>query len=139
MLPSRSPVGSGTLYPSLPGRLRADVRRFLDAASAAPRRAVGVLTPHGPLAAAGAAMGAAFASVHVPATCIVLAPPHEAGLGDGAAILLGTAYRTPLGDVLPDVELGEALARRAGALVSEDAGEVVGGVGRRAYEETEAQ
>jgi MEMO1 family protein len=121
MLPSRSPVGSGTLYPSLPGRLRADVRRFLDTASATPRRAVGVLTPHGRLAAAGAAMGAAFASVHVPATCIVLAPRHERGAGAGAAILLSATYRTPLGDVPPDAELGAALAARAGSLVTEDA------------------
>jgi AmmeMemoRadiSam system protein B len=121
MLPSRSPVGSGTLYPSLPGRLRADVRRFLDAASATPRRAVGVLTPHGRIADAGAAMGAAFASVHVPATSIVLAPRHDPDAGDGGAILLDTAYRTPLGDVPPDVELGAALAERAGPLVAEDA------------------
>ena len=122
MLPSRSPVGSGTLYPSLPGRLRAEVRRFLEAASATPRRAVGVLSPHGPIRAAGAAIGAAFASVHVPATCIVLAPRHDARGRDGAAaILLGAAYRTPLGDVPPDTELGAAIAERAGSLIAEDA------------------
>jgi AmmeMemoRadiSam system protein B len=120
MLPTRSPVGSGTLYPSLPGRLRAEVRRFLEAASASPRRAVGVLTPHGRLADAGAPMGAAFASVRVPATCVILAPRHDRA-GDGAAILLDAAYRTPLGDVPPDADLGAALVQRAGPLVAEDA------------------
>ncbi|MEJ7808899.1 MAG: AmmeMemoRadiSam system protein B [Gemmatimonadaceae bacterium] len=122
MLPSRTPVGSGTLYPSLPGRLRADVRRYLEAASATPRATAAVLAPHDRFAYSGNTMGSAFASAEVPATCVVLAPAHEAGAvaHRRASILIETAYRTPLGDLVPDDALGRAIAGAASDLVEED-------------------
>ena len=120
-LPSRTPAVSGTFYPALPGRLRTDVRGFLENASP-PRRALGVVAPHGGYAYSGAIAGAAFGAVEVPATCIILAPNHT-GRGrarEGGSLLVDTAYRTPLGDVEPDVELGAALQERARSLIMED-------------------
>jgi MEMO1 family protein len=120
-LPSRTPAVSGTFYPALPGRLRADVRAFLENASP-PRRALGVLAPHGGYAYSGAIAGAAFGAVEVPGTCIILAPNHT-GRGrarEGGSLLVDTAYRTPLGDVEPDTELGTALQERARPLLIED-------------------
>jgi AmmeMemoRadiSam system protein B len=70
----------------------------------------------------GATAGAAFAAVEVPATCIVLAPNHT-GRGrsrHGGSLLVDTAYRTPLGEVEPDAELGAALQERAHPLLIED-------------------
>ena len=122
VLPSRTPAVSGTFYPALPGRLRVDVRGFLEKAAVAPRKALGVLVPHGGYMYSGATAGAAFAAVEVPATCIVLAPNHT-GRGrarDGGSLLVDTAYRTPLGDVEPDTELGAALQERAHPLLMED-------------------
>jgi MEMO1 family protein len=113
---------SGTFYPALPGRLRADVRGFLDQGTAPPRRALGILVPHGGYMYSGATAGAAFAAVEVPATCIILAPNHT-GRGrarQGGSLLLDTAYRTPLGNVEPDGELGAELQRRAHPLLIED-------------------
>jgi hypothetical protein len=121
-LPSRTPAVSGTFYPALPGRLRADVRGFLAHGPSAPRRALGILVPHGGYMYSGATAGAAFAAVEVPATCIVLAPNHT-GRGrarHGGSLLVDTAYRTPLGDVEPDTELGAALQKRAHPLLIED-------------------
>jgi AmmeMemoRadiSam system protein B len=122
MYPSRTPAGSGTLYPALPARLRADVRAYLDAAPAAPRRATGVLVPHGPLAAAGAVLGAAFGAVDVPAVCILLGPNHSmrARAPNGGSLLTAAAYRTPLGDLTPDDALAAALVAGAGDLLAED-------------------
>lgn len=121
-LPSRTPAVSGTFYPALPARLRADIRGFLEKTSTAPRRALGILVPHAGYMYSGATAGAAFAAVEVPDTCIVLAPNHT-GRGrapHGGGLLLDTAYRTPLGDVEPDVELGAAIKERAEPLLIED-------------------
>ena len=122
VLPSRTPAVSGTFYPALPGRLRADVRGFLDTGASSPKRAVGILVPHGGYMYSGATAGAAFAAVEVPATCIILAPNHT-GRGrarQGGSLLVDTAYRTPLGSVEPDAELGAELMRRAHPLLIED-------------------
>ena len=122
VLPSRTPAVSGTFYPALPGRLRADVRGFLDQGVSPPKRAVGILVPHGGYMYSGATAGAAFAAVEIPATCLILAPNHT-GRGrarQGGSLLVDTAYRTPLGNVEPDVELGTELMRRAHPLLIED-------------------
>jgi hypothetical protein len=122
VLPSRTPAVSGTFYPALPGRLRADVRGFLDQGAAPPKRALGILVPHGGYMYSGATAGAAFAAVEVPATCIILAPNHT-GRGrarQGGSLLIDTAYRTPLGNVEPDAELGAELQKRAHPLLIED-------------------
>lgn len=121
IVPTRHPAVSGTFYPSLPGRLRADLREYL-ARAATPRRAFGVLAPHPALLYGGPVAGAVFGSVVVPDTVVVLAPNHTGrsiSLQRGS-ILLSRAYRTPLGDVPPDHELGEALLERAGSLLIED-------------------
>jgi AmmeMemoRadiSam system protein B len=70
----------------------------------------------------GATTGAAFAAVEVPDTCIVLTPNHT-GRGrarEGGSLLIDTAYRTPLGNVEPEAELGAELQRRARPLLIED-------------------
>ena len=122
VLPSRTPAVSGTFYPALPGRLRADVRGFLEQGTSPPKRALGILVPHGGYTYSGATAGAAFAAVEVPATCIILAPNHT-GRGrarQGGSLLIDTAYRTPLGNVEPDAELGAEIQKRAHPLLIED-------------------
>jgi hypothetical protein len=123
MRPTRTPAGSGTLYPALPARLRADIRAYLDAAPAAPRRVIGLLVPHGPLATAGPVLGAAFGAADVPASCIILGPNHStrSRAPHGGSLLTATTYRTPLGDVLPDDDLAAAIVQRTGSLLAEDA------------------
>jgi hypothetical protein len=122
VLPSRTPAVSGTFYPALPGRLRADIRGFLTQSASVPRRALGIVVPHGSYMYSGATAGAAFAAVEVPDTCIILAPNHT-GRGrarHGGSLLIDTAYRTPLGNIEPNGELGSELQRRAHPLLIED-------------------
>ena len=120
-VPTRHPAVSGTFYPSLPGRLRADLREYL-ARPGQPRRALGVLAPHPAMLYGGPVAGAVFGSVVVPDTVVVLAPNHTGRSTsiEGGSILLSRAYRTPLGDVPPDQELGERIVERAAPLVAED-------------------
>jgi AmmeMemoRadiSam system protein B len=121
VVPTRHPAVGGTFYPSLPGRLRADLRSYMSRAGE-PRSAHAVLAPHPALLYGGHVAGAVFGALDVPATVIVLSPNHT-GRGtaiEGGSILLGRAYRTPLGDVAPDLELGERLVDRAAPLLVED-------------------
>lgn len=121
VVPTRHPAVGGTFYPSLPGRLRADLRTYMSRALP-PRRAHAVLAPHPALLYGGHVGGAVFGSLQVPDTVIILSPNHT-GRGtalEGGSILLGRAYRTPLGDVQPDLALGHALVERAAPLLVED-------------------
>lgn len=120
-VPTRHPAVGGTFYPTLPGRLRADLRGYL-ARAHAPRRALAVLAPHPALLYGGPVAGATFGSVVVPDTVVVVAPNHTGRSTslEGGSILLGRAYRTPLGDVPPATELGEAIVRAAEPLIVED-------------------
>ncbi|HET7458887.1 MAG TPA: AmmeMemoRadiSam system protein B [Gemmatimonadaceae bacterium] len=125
----RPPAAAGTHYPATAARLRADVQGFLDDAEAVtgrevqPRRALGLVVPHAAFAVSGPTAGVGFASVEVPATCIVLAPRHgtPAVAGSAAAVLLERPYSTPLGAVAVDRALGAAIVGEARGLVREDA------------------
>jgi len=121
VVPTRHPAVGGTFYPSLPGRLRADLRTYMSKALP-PRSAHAVLAPHPALLYGGHVGGAVFGALQVPDTVVVLSPNHT-GRGtaiEGGSILLGRAYRTPLGDVQPDLEFGHALVERAAPLLVED-------------------
>ena len=121
MSATRTPAVSGMFYPSLPARWRADVRGYLGEDKVA-RRAVGLVSPHAGYTYSGHTAGSVFAAVHVPATCIVLAPNHTGRrtAKSGGSILLSKAYRTPLGDLSLDDTLGEALVLGADGLLQED-------------------
>lgn len=118
----RTPAVSGTFYPALPGRLRADLRDYLSTARA-PRRAMGVIAPHAGYMYSGATAGVAFAAVEVPGTCVVLAPNHTGRVAarGGGSLLAAQQYRTPLGEVEVDDTLAQAIVDRAAPLVVEDA------------------
>ena len=120
-VPTRHPAVSGTFYPSLPGRLRADVRAYMRRALA-PREAAAVLAPHAALLYGGPVAGMVFGSVVVPDTVIVLAPNHtgRSTAIEGGSLLLSRAYRTPLGDIQPDHAAGEALMQRLPELLADD-------------------
>lgn len=121
VVPTRHPAVGGTFYPSLPGRLRADLRTYMSRARA-PRSAYAVLAPHPALLYGGHVGGAVFGGLAVPDTVIILSPNHtgRATAIEGGSILLGRAYRTPLGDVQPDLALGHQLVERAAPLLVED-------------------
>ncbi len=122
-MPRRAPAVSGTFYPANPARLRADVETYLGAARASPRRALAVIAPHAGYVFSGATAGLVFATVRVPATCIVLAPNHtgDVGVQSGGGVLFASEYETPLGAVAVDTDLGGRLLRAAPALLGEDA------------------
>jgi hypothetical protein len=55
--------------------------------------------------------GAVYSQLDIPASCVILCPNHT-GRGHPLAIMAGTTWQTPLGDVAPDREMGAQLLRR---------------------------
>src|SRR5579864_7076443 len=109
----RHPAVAGRFYPGDPDDLRSEARDYLSQAesSSAPVRAIGCIAPHAGYMYSGHVAGSVFARIEVPPRCIVLCPNHT-GVGSALAIMSEGAWETPLGEVLIDGELADALKQR---------------------------
>jgi hypothetical protein len=106
----RPPAVAGTFYPSDPRELVRQIDEFtLAAAPAAKIAARGCLVPHAGYMFSGHVVGAVFASIEIPARCILLGPRHYPR-GEAMAILTEGSFATPLGEARIDSELARALA-----------------------------
>ncbi len=124
----REPAVSGTFYPAHPDVLKREVEGYLARAVIEPidGQVLGMVSPHagyvysGQVAAHGykAVMGTAVDTV------VVIAPSHRVRF-EGVALMGSGAYRTPLGDVGVDEELGRIIVQGSPVLV-ENAGAHVG-------------
>jgi MEMO1 family protein len=108
---------AGHFYTAVPGRLRAEIERYLSAPAAPRARAYGVLVPHAGYMYSGAVCGHALASVEVPGTVLILHTKHH--LGGGTFSLAGfREWETPLGRVPVNETLHGGLAEVEGVDVS---------------------
>jgi MEMO1 family protein len=110
---TRRPSNSGTFYPTSAVELRCTVEILLaDSPSTAGRVPKAIIAPHGDLASSGCVAAAAYART-IPARAriervVLLGPVHYI---DTAGIVTCTAdaFETPLGDVLVDRDLLDAV------------------------------
>lgn len=84
-----------------------------------PEPAIGAIVPHAGYVYSGPVAGAVYARLEIPSVAIVFCPNHT-GLGAPAALDPSDSWRTPLGDVPLDRELGRRLLELAPSL-EEDA------------------
>lgn len=105
----RLPAVSGTFYPSDPGELGRQIDRFSPPSEKI--SALACVVPHAGYLYSGGVAGAVYASLRIPARCILLGPRHFPR-GERMAILTRGFFRTPLGDAPIDEELASELARR---------------------------
>lgn len=103
----RQPAVAGRFYPRDRTVLLDELSSYLSAA-VAPRPALACLVPHAGYIYSGAVAGAVFASLEVPARCLVLCPNHT-GRGRPLAIMSAGTWTTPLGSVSIDSSLADAL------------------------------
>ena len=110
----RKPAVAGSFYPSNPQRLGEMIDGYMKEAKGAPSAGeiVGVLSPHAGYVYSGPVAAFSFSQLDPDITlAVVLAPSHRARF-DGAAVLPGGVFETPLGDVTIDEAVGSALAEK---------------------------
>jgi hypothetical protein len=102
----REPAVAGRFYTRRPRELSAEVEALLarSGPAAAPRPALGILSPHAGYVFSGAVAGATWARVEVPDRVVLLCPNHT-GRGARVSLWPGGAWRTPLGPVPVDAPL----------------------------------
>jgi hypothetical protein len=115
----RPPAVAGRFYPSEPKELARQIAGFASASSAAKISACGCVVPHAGYMYSGLVAGAVYASLEIPARCILLGPRHYPR-GEAMAILSQGSWRTPLGDAPIDAELAAELMQ-ASPRLREDA------------------
>lgn len=116
----RPPAVAGQFYPGQAQQLRTQVQRLLAHGARTPVRALGVISPHAGYIYSGRVAGETFAGVVVPERVVVLGPNHH-GLGLPLAVSGATAWHTPLGDVIIDEALRQALLTAVPELAVDDA------------------
>ena len=103
----REPAVSGQFYPSSPEELKAMIRGMVDE-KAVKEDVIGYYAPHAGYVYSGPVVGATVSRVNFKDTCVILGPSHT-GAGAPFSILTEGTWRTPLGDVQIDTELGKAI------------------------------
>ncbi|MFZ0785136.1 MAG: AmmeMemoRadiSam system protein B [Candidatus Acidiferrales bacterium] len=106
----RPPAVAGTFYPSDPRELARQIDEFTSAAMPVAKIAArGCLVPHAGYMYSGHVAGEVFASIEIPARCILLGPRHYPR-GEAMAILTEGSFATPLGEAQIDSALARELA-----------------------------
>ncbi len=105
----RKPRVAGSFYPLSPGELNRELDRCL--IDARRREALGVVSPHAGYVFSGPVAGEVFSRIEIPGRAILLGPNHT-GLGEPYSLSPDEFWRTPLGDVEVDSELGRAISAR---------------------------
>jgi len=105
----RAPAVAGRFYPSEAHELASQIDACLEPA-AKKTRARGCVVPHAGYMYSGHVAGAVYASLEIPARCILLGPRHFPR-GEPLAILTEGSWQTPLGNAEIDPALAAELAR----------------------------
>jgi len=107
---TRPPAVAGTFYPADEQTLTRQIERCIDA-DVEKQPCIAAISPHAGYIYSGSIAGELFSSITIPPTVIILAPDHRA-LPVPFALSPADTWRTPLGEVEIDKELGAAIAER---------------------------
>ena len=103
----RNPVVSGQFYPESPGQLRAMIEGFVDE-KAVKEDVIGLVSPHAGYIYSGPVAGAVISKIKFKDTFIIMGPNHT-GRGKPLSIMSQGTWKTPLGEVEIDSELGKQI------------------------------
>ncbi|MFC1874932.1 AmmeMemoRadiSam system protein B [Chloroflexota bacterium] len=103
----REAVVAGQFYPGSPAQLREMIAGMVDE-KATKEEIIGLVSPHAGYIYSGSVAGAAISRVKTRDTFIIMGPNHT-GLGKPFSIMTEGVWRTPLGGVKIDSELGKRI------------------------------
>ena len=103
----REPVVAGQFYPASPAQLRSMIQTLVDE-KAAKKEVIGVVSPHAGYPYSGPVAGAVLSRIKFKDTFIILGPSHT-GRGKPFSIMTEGSWKTPLGQVEIDSDLGKKM------------------------------
>jgi AmmeMemoRadiSam system protein B/AmmeMemoRadiSam system protein A len=103
----RVPVVSGTFYPASLSQLKARIEGMVDE-KAVKEEIIGLISPHAGYIYSGPVAGAVISRIKFKDTFIILGPNHT-GIGKPCSIMTEGIWKTPLGEVEIDSELGKQI------------------------------
>ncbi|MBI4267552.1 MAG: AmmeMemoRadiSam system protein B, partial [Chloroflexi bacterium] len=103
----RNPVVAGQFYPASPEQLRALIKRMVDE-NAEKQEVIGLISPHAGYIYSGPVTGSTLSRTKFKDTFIILGPNHT-GEGKPLSIMTEGTWKTPLGDIEIDSELGKQI------------------------------
>ena len=103
----RHPAVAGRFYPGNAKALSAAVQSYFPSQFMT-TPAIGCIAPHAGYMYSGPVAGAVFSAIEIPEVCVVLCPNHT-GMGTPLSIMSRGQWQTPLGDLMIDTELADAL------------------------------
>ncbi len=115
----RNPVVAGQFYPASPPELKAMIKQFIDE-KAAKEEVIGLVSPHAGYVYSGAVAGAVISKVKFKDTFIIIGPNHT-GQGKPFSIMTEGLWKTPLGEVEIDSELGKQISANSSHLAEDSA------------------
>ncbi|MFC1940573.1 AmmeMemoRadiSam system protein B [Chloroflexota bacterium] len=110
----RNPVVAGQFYPGSPDQLRSMIKGMVDE-QAAKEEVIGLISPHAGYVYSGPVAGAVISRIKFKDTFIIMGPNHT-GSGKPFSIMTEGVWKTPLGDVEIDSELGKEILAASGHL-----------------------
>lgn len=105
----REPVVSGRFYPDSALELKRQIESFMPA-SVQKTDVLGCILPHAGYIYSGRVAVETVSGINIKDTVILFGPSHT-GMGAEFSIMTDGAWRTPLGDVLIDRDLAQALLK----------------------------
>jgi AmmeMemoRadiSam system protein B/AmmeMemoRadiSam system protein A len=115
----RNPIVAGQFYPASAAQLKELIETLVDE-KAEKQEVIGVVSPHAGYVYSGPVAGAVISRIKFKETFIILGPNHS-GMGKPLSIMTEGTWKTPLGEVEIDSELGKQILATSRHL-QEDAG-----------------
>jgi len=110
----RNPIVAGQFYSGTSTALQAEVEGLIDE-SAPKEEVIGLVSPHAGYVYSGPVAGATFSRIKFKDTFVILGPSHT-GRGAPFSIMSKGTWKTPLGEVKIDSELGKQILKNSGYL-----------------------
>jgi len=103
----RQPVVAGQFYPASPSQLKEMIQGMVDE-KAEKEEVIGLVSPHAGYIYSGPVAGAVISKIKFKDTFVIMGPNHT-GSGKPLSIMTQGTWKTPLGEVEIDSELGKQI------------------------------